>query len=125
MVKDILPGLRDDLRSGEHAWRIDALGGGLHSEEADFTDELLVIVPLQEGSRWAKSRRTEQNDRLTGFPLDADMVRRARGEEMKYLVDTLNVWSLASRAVAFGGHGRCQPDPGPLDRHQQRIPRFS
>ena len=31
---------------------------------------------------------------LTCFSMVAHMVRRARGEDMKYLFDSLNVWSL-------------------------------
>ena len=54
MVKAILRGLGDELRSGAHAWRMDALGCDLVSKEADFTEELSVRhVPLQECSRLA------------------------------------------------------------------------
>ena len=77
-------------------------------------------VPLQKGSRWAKSSQTEFYDDLAGIPLDADMVRRARGEEMKYLVDSLNVWSLSSSAVSVGDMSGAK-----AIRHQQRTPHFS
>ena len=74
MVKAILRGLGDELRSGAHAWRMDALGCDLVSKEADFTEELSVRhVPLQECSRWAKSCGTGFSDDLIGFQLDADM----------------------------------------------------
>ena len=34
----ILPCLRDELRGGEHVWRLDTLECGPTLEEADFTD---------------------------------------------------------------------------------------
>ena len=37
------------------------------------------------------------------------MVRRAIEEEMKFLVDSLNVWSLASRAVALADMDGVKP----------------
>ena len=111
LVKAILLGLRDELRSGEHAWRMEALGCGPTLEVAVFTDELSVHVRLQEGSGWVKSSRMEFFDDLTGFPLNADHVRRARDEEMKYLVGSLNVWSLASPPVALADMGGVKPIP--------------
>ena len=104
---------------------MEALGCGPTLEVAVFTDELSVHVPLQEGSGWAKSSRTEFHDDLTGFPLDADTVRRARDEEMKYLVGSLNVWFLASPSVALADMGGCQTGPGPMGQHQQWILRLS
>ena len=61
-------------------------------EEAGFSDELTVHVPLHEGSRWAQSSQTEFYDDPTGFEFDADMVCRARDQEMRYLVGSLKVW---------------------------------
>ena len=84
LVKAILPGVRDELFGGKHAWRIDALGCGPTLEEADFTDELSVHVPLQEGSSWVESSRAEFYDGPTSER-----------------VDSWSVWSLASRAVAL------------------------
>ena len=65
-VRAILLGLRDALRSGRHAWKIDALGCG-STREAGFTDELIVHVFLQEGSCWAQSIQTEFYNDLIGF----------------------------------------------------------
>ena len=85
-MKAILVGLREAFRSGKRAWRIDGLGRGPTLEEAGSTDELSAHVPLTEGSRFAKASRTEFYDDLTGFEFYADMVCRAREQEMKFLV---------------------------------------
>ena len=69
-------------------------------------------VLLQEGSRQAKVIRTEFYDDLNDFPLGADMVRRERGEGVKYFVDSLNVRSLVSRASLFA-------EVGSLGRYRQ------
>ena len=79
-------GLREAFQSGKRAWRIDALRCGPTLEEAGFTDELSAHVPLKEGSRLANASRTEFYDDLTGFEFYADMVCRAREQEMKFLV---------------------------------------
>ena len=82
-MRAILLGLRDALRSGRHAWRIGALVVATPGEEAGFSDELTVHVPVHEGSRWAQPSQTEYYDDPTGFEFDADMVCRARaGDEV-------------------------------------------
>ena len=81
-MRRILQGLRDELHCWRHAWRSDATGCGPTLE--DFTDERSDHVPLEESRRWANSSRTEFYD-LTSFKLDADVVRRAREEDIEVL----------------------------------------
>ena len=83
-------------------------------------------VFLQEGSCWAQSIQTEFYNDLTGFDLDADVVCRAREKEMKYLVGSLKICSLPSRAVALTDiDGWRQTDPRSVGRHQQGLSRLS
>ena len=46
LVKSHPVGVRDEVRSGEHAWRSDALCCGPTFAEADFTDGLSAHDPL-------------------------------------------------------------------------------
>ena len=66
-------GFLDDFRSGAN-WRF---GVVLPWKRQTSQINSLRMFSLQGVSRWAKSSRTECYDDLTGFPLAADMVRRA------------------------------------------------
>ena len=69
------------------------------------------------------SSQTEFYDDPTGFEFDADMVCRARDQEMRYLVGSLKVWS---RTVAMTDiDGWRHTDPRSHGRHQQGLKRLS
>ena len=69
------------------------------------------------------SSQTDFYDDPTGFEFDADMVCRARDQEMRYLVGSLKVWS---RTVALTDiDGWRQTDPRSHGRHQQGPKRLS
>ena len=69
------------------------------------------------------SSQTEFYDDPTGCEFDADMVCRARDQEMRYLVGSLKVWS---RTVALTDiDGWRQTDPRSHGRHQQGLKRLS
>ena len=82
-------------------------GCGPTVEEADFTDDLAV---------------KEFYDDLTGFPLDADRVRRATEEETGGQLARV---VLGIACCGFDRHGWCRTDQGSLGRHQHRTHRLS
>ena len=60
---------------------------------------------------WAASTQSRFYDELTGFELDAVLVRLAREEEMQYLVNALKIWDLVDRDFAVSQMGGKRPIP--------------
>ena len=102
LCKAILQGLKNQMR---HDQRLHPGVHGLQNPTDDIEVMLLNALIDEEAQGRTKDRERKFYDGLTGQPLDPDLVREARKQELEYF-SSKGVWHVRPRAEAFAKMGK-------------------
>ena len=103
LCKAILQGIRNQMR---HDHRLQEGIHGLQAQEIEMADVITNLLEVDTDVEACTMSKTGKIlDSLTGQPLDPELVRKARQEELKYFKEK-NVWNKRPRQEAYQRMGK-------------------